>query len=393
MPDENKLDDQAGGDGQAAEEVMRLLGEHRKPPNGDDTLPNPELEQLLGSLLRGLEEGVPDSVLGIQPAGPLALEELAADLAKPLAPGELPLVQPAGEAVVACASCGSANPAVTRFCGMCGHELDHPASSEKVSGNGSEPAAALRAAPKAPASRAEAARRNSGRGWKIACLALLCLLFGLVLSQQQLWRHPLVMNRISSSPAMPSDQPPAVTVPAKPAAGPAPLVPAIRRPNPSATSPKTAPPTTVRQDLPGPAPLASPSPQQVELPAVVEVPSTAPMTANTLVTPEPPSVEAASAPASPAPIRVAQVSPGVLIYKVNPQYPPAARSARVQGSVVMRATIGTDGTIQQLRVVSGNPLLVNAAMDAVKKWRYRPYLLDGKPVEGETNITINFKGE
>jgi protein TonB len=117
------------------------------------------------------------------------------------------------------------------------------------------------------------------------------------------------------------------------------------------------------------------------------------MTANTLVTPEPPSVEAASAPASPAPIRVAQVSPGVLIYKVNPQYPPAARSARVQGSVVMRATIGTDGTIQQLRVVSGNPLLVNAAMDAVKKWRYRPYLLDGKPVEGETNITINFKGE
>ena len=59
----------------------------------------------------------------------------------------------------------------------------------------------------------------------------------------------------------------------------------------------------------------------------------------------------------------------------------------------MHAIIGTDGTIQQLRVISGNPLLVNAAMEAVKKWRYRPYLLGGIPVEGETDITVNFKGE
>jgi protein TonB len=59
----------------------------------------------------------------------------------------------------------------------------------------------------------------------------------------------------------------------------------------------------------------------------------------------------------------------------------------------MRVTIGTDGTVEQLRVVSGNPLLVSAAMDAVKKWRYRPFLLGGQPVEGDTTITVKFKGE
>lgn len=85
--------------------------------------------------------------------------------------------------------------------------------------------------------------------------------------------------------------------------------------------------------------------------------------------------------------------PGELIFSVNPQYPPAARSARVQGSVVMHAIIGTDGSVEQLRLISGNPLLVGAAMEAVRMWRYRPFLLDGKPVEGETDITVNFKGE
>jgi periplasmic protein TonB len=113
----------------------------------------------------------------------------------------------------------------------------------------------------------------------------------------------------------------------------------------------------------------------------------------------PPPVEKAPAAApvaaapEPKPAKISQVSPGVLISRVNPQYPPAARAARVQGAVVMHAVIGTDGTIQQLRVISGNPLLVNAAMAAVKQWRYRPYLLGGTPVEGETDITVNFKGE
>jgi protein TonB len=85
------------------------------------------------------------------------------------------------------------------------------------------------------------------------------------------------------------------------------------------------------------------------------------------------------------------VEQGLLIQEVKPVYPPPARQAGVQGEVILQAVIGKDGRIQNLRVISGNPLLVKAARDAVIQWRYRPYLLDGEPVEVETQITVNFK--
>lgn len=81
---------------------------------------------------------------------------------------------------------------------------------------------------------------------------------------------------------------------------------------------------------------------------------------------------------------------GSLIRRVQPTYPPLARSARVQGAVVLFATISTEGAIENLRVLSGHPLLVSAAIDAVKQWRYRPYILNGDPIEVETEITVNF---
>ena len=90
-------------------------------------------------------------------------------------------------------------------------------------------------------------------------------------------------------------------------------------------------------------------------------------------------------------VRVSQgVSEGNLISQVKPPYPPMAKMARVQGAVVLQALISKQGTIQNLRVVSGHPMLVQAALDAVKQWRYRPYLLNGEPVEVETQITLNF---
>ncbi len=79
-----------------------------------------------------------------------------------------------------------------------------------------------------------------------------------------------------------------------------------------------------------------------------------------------------------------------LIKRVPPVYPPIAQSMGVQGSVRFTATIGKDGTIQNIQVVSGNPLLVAAASDAVKKWVYRPTLLDGEPVEVITQIEVTF---
>jgi periplasmic protein TonB len=90
-------------------------------------------------------------------------------------------------------------------------------------------------------------------------------------------------------------------------------------------------------------------------------------------------------------VRVSQgVSVGRLINKVEPVYPPLARNARVQGQVVLTAIISRDGTIQDLRVLSGHPLLVQAALDAVRQWRYKPFLLSGEPVEVETTVTVNF---
>jgi len=94
---------------------------------------------------------------------------------------------------------------------------------------------------------------------------------------------------------------------------------------------------------------------------------------------------------TPQRIRVSQgVSEGLLVHKVTPQYPPLARAARVQGSVVLQAVIGKDGGIQNLKLVSGHPMLAPAAIEAVKQWRYKPYFLNGEPVEVDTQITVNF---
>jgi periplasmic protein TonB len=91
-------------------------------------------------------------------------------------------------------------------------------------------------------------------------------------------------------------------------------------------------------------------------------------------------------------IRISQgVTEGRLIQKIEPQYPKLAQAARIQGQVMLTAIISKTGEIQNLVLISGHPLLVPAAMEAVKKWRYRPYLLNGEPVEVETTITVNFE--
>ncbi len=84
------------------------------------------------------------------------------------------------------------------------------------------------------------------------------------------------------------------------------------------------------------------------------------------------------------------VAQGLLIRQVKPQYPTLARQARIQGTVVLRAVIGKDGTVQDLRVVSGHPLLTKAAIDAVKQWLYRPYYLNDEPMAVDTQINVNF---
>jgi protein TonB len=80
-----------------------------------------------------------------------------------------------------------------------------------------------------------------------------------------------------------------------------------------------------------------------------------------------------------------------LIRKVDPLYPQAARDARIEGAVQLGAVIGKDGKIAHLEVISGHPLLIPAAIDAVKQWEYRPTLLNGEPIEVKTQIDVNFR--
>ncbi|MFZ0539206.1 MAG: energy transducer TonB [Candidatus Sulfotelmatobacter sp.] len=96
-------------------------------------------------------------------------------------------------------------------------------------------------------------------------------------------------------------------------------------------------------------------------------------------------------PVVPQRVRISQgVTTGLLIQKVEPTYPTIAKAARIQGNVVLRAIINKEGVIQDLQLVSGHPMLVPAAIEAVKHWRYRPYLLNGQPVEVETTVTVIF---
>ena len=109
------------------------------------------------------------------------------------------------------------------------------------------------------------------------------------------------------------------------------------------------------------------------------------------------SMISGSGPMLPAPppsisraIRTSSMLEGNLIRRVEPVYPPLARSARIQGQVILVAIISKAGTIEKLHALSGHPMLVPAAVDAVSQWRYRPYILNSEPVEVETQITVNF---
>lgn len=91
-------------------------------------------------------------------------------------------------------------------------------------------------------------------------------------------------------------------------------------------------------------------------------------------------------------VRISQgISQGLCISKTEPVYPTIARAARVSGVVLLRAIIDREGKITEVQLVSGHPLLTTAAIDAVRQWRYHPYLLNGEPVEIETNISVTFQ--
>ena len=97
-----------------------------------------------------------------------------------------------------------------------------------------------------------------------------------------------------------------------------------------------------------------------------------------------------AAPRAARPTVSSGVMAGYLMDKTPPLYPAIAREARIQGTVVLQATIGKAGEIENLRAVSGPPMLRQAALDAVRSWRYKPFLLNNNPVEVETTINVVF---
>lgn len=152
--------------------------------------------------------------------------------------------------------------------------------------------------------------------------------------------------------------------------------------------PWRVPPTIDRRpDPPAPA-LGNSGPQD---PCVGCIPSLNPGTRSPLIAEamKQPVIATFRPPSKPVPVS-GGVSEGLLIRRVTPEYPTLAKQSRTQGAVVLSATIGKDGTIQNLQVLTGHPFLAKAAMDAVRQWRYRPYLLNGQPVDVETTITVNF---
>jgi protein TonB len=107
--------------------------------------------------------------------------------------------------------------------------------------------------------------------------------------------------------------------------------------------------------------------------------------ANSAALPPPPKA------ATPARIKQGgQVTAAAIITQTRPVYPALARQARIQGNVVLHAIIDKEGKVAQLEVMSGHPLLVQSALDAVKQWRYKPTQLNGDPVEVDTTITVTF---
>jgi TonB family protein len=107
---------------------------------------------------------------------------------------------------------------------------------------------------------------------------------------------------------------------------------------------------------------------------------------------QPPRPESVPVHTPSAPIRRSEgVQSALLTHRVDPRYPPLALQSRRDGVVQLHAIIARDGSIQSLEVLSGDPLFIRDALDAVRQWRYRPTLLGGEPVEVETFITVNFR--
>ena len=222
--------------------------------------------------------------------------------------------------------------------------------------------------------------RTRSRGWMIAALGLnssivLALVLVPLIHPEALPRQ--LVSILMTAPAPPPSAPPRLARPAASAASSS----ATMLPDPMA-APRQIPHTIAMINDPGPAPtgtvVGSLDASNGEIDSTGDVFHSQP---------QPRVVH----PDAKLPVRLpSELAAGLLIRKVIPQYPALAKAARAEGTVVLSATIAKDGTIANLRVMSGPAMLQQAALDAVSQWRYRPYLLNGEPVAVDTTVNVVF---
>jgi len=148
----------------------------------------------------------------------------------------------------------------------------------------------------------------------------------------------------------------------------------------------SSPPSSVTQSRSASQPISNSSAQSGQSSVAAEGPGSQIALATPPLNPE------AASPSSTAPVRISQgIKEGRVVHRVDPRYPPAALLQHIEGAVVLRAKIGKDGKVHDLKAVSGQSYLTQAAMEAVRQWRYEPYTLNGETVDMHTSITVNFK--
>jgi len=202
---------------------------------------------------------------------------------------------------------------------------------------------------------------------------------------------PAITPAPSSSSAVPSQSPTGATSPiSKPSAAAVPSVTIdddITAPEPVSKKPQV-PALVVKSSPAAKKPAAQNEESAPQVPNPLAVAPSSDKHISNLVASAPANMPKAA----PSSLKISQgVSQGLVIRKVQPRYPQNALSMRIQGSVQMEATIDKEGNVTNLKVTSGDPILARAAVEAVRQWRYKPYYLDGQPVEIQTQISVNFR--
>ena len=236
-------------------------------------------------------------------------------------------------------------------------------------------------------------------------MALVILLVALILVLVKDWQFwfpsntsavavPAARMSSPSAKAQPKIEAPPAATPApsrtKPKTQPPPLttspsLPEVAGPTITATQRKVLPPLEVEVVAGGPRRTLQPKNNtiKVDLQDDTVQPAT-PGSATTLEATARPAVDASAS------VRLSPETAQIVTRPVEPSYPLLAKQMKVQGAVVLQALIGRNGNIEDLRVLSGPAILSSAAMEAVKQWRFRPYLQDGRPVDTQARITVNF---